>query len=564
MAVGEASQCGALRATVRGAGLWHCIAVDSYLPTSPGGAPAHISHPAADVGLACSTLEKALAKLHGSYSALQRMSAGGVIAALTGAPVTSLGLDRSGEEFWRVCGAALEHDNVPLLRVAADAEKTCGLRPGAILRAADARIIAGECMLRLEETQEGDAGDWQGHWREDSPLWTPQARAEAEAGAASPPARGWWLPAEAAVAATESCQLIHTRSLAWSSAVVAGTFDGSIADTVMQIDVSGSMPFEVWAGAHQQHSCGASPADPDSAYVGLLLGVLKQKRDADAVTVIGVSNDGRYSAADSVYCHAHVRRGPCTLYVVPQVYHAAPKGYCLEVRVSDPQRVQVRFLQRQRTKGAAASGTQKLCKFSPRSTCAVTSSRPYQVRHWRKPPFDGAGQAVRWTRQAECGAKTALVLKRAPKVVPQSSGGGVRIDVRVIGGRELVSGSGSILSPYVEVKLVRAGADGEWHSRCDTIDRTRYCVGTAAPRWDQTMHFADVSSADYLFLKCFDRDLFRQEELGEILLSLQEFIEILRPGGSASVNWYPLQGRTSQGEIHLSVSMPQGEDSDAQ
>lgn len=77
--------------------------------------------------------------------------------------------------------------------------------------------------------------------------------------------------------------------------------------------------------------------------------------------------------------------------------------------------------------------------------------------------------------------------------------------------------------------MVSLDEKGEWRSRPDTLHRTRYCIDTDQPEWDEPLRLTAVQKEDYLFLKCFDRDLFRQEELGELLLCLGKFLAVLAP-----------------------------------
>jgi len=129
-----------------------------------------------------SLLEKAYAKLRGSYAAIQKGSASAALSDLLGCPVfvrPSNGLTE--EEAAVLIDAIMRHDrldHVMCCRALRTVKADSGLVPDRWYGLLEARIYKGETLLRVRNTKsrQSGLGDWRGRWgNKDEEHWTKEA-----------------------------------------------------------------------------------------------------------------------------------------------------------------------------------------------------------------------------------------------------------------------------------------------------------------------------------------------------------------------------------------------------
>ena len=514
-------------------GWWQTVTVDNHFPVNVSGEPMYAHCSTSSEQRWPSAVEKALAKLAGCYAALHAQDTASVFSAITGAVASRTALAPTDDALVWECCAAASADRPVILTARTDVMSGSGLGAGRAYAVVEARELGAVRIVRIKPLS---AGKWRGDWAPMSKTWT----SELSVACGADPSDGtqWISTADAARVFASSTEL----DLRWADATsvsVAGYFEAGVPDTLMQITYDGAAT-DVLVSLHQRTPAGHPSVDPDAHHAGLAAAMLHQRSKDNSYGILGMTNGGAYVADKRVAAVMPLRRGAS--FLVPQAFHAVDKAFVLCMRVHDHSKLSIKFVQRQ--KAGAASGRSfplTITGLTAKSVLGVQGSRPYQTAR-RAAVANGAGSAVRWPRAAGgspgpaeelCAALVRRTVPRAPAVRAE---GCTPLEVVVVAGKGLHATAQP--SCYCEVKLVQLNDAGEWLSLSGTLRRTRYVPETAAPTWGESIRFGQVAQSDYVFLKCFDKDLFSQEEMGEILLSLSEFLQTLTPGGPPSINWY--------------------------
>jgi len=157
-------------------GLWERITLDEYFPCYPQGGPKYTKTAGGElyVGL----LEKAFAKIYGSYEATIEGDSGNGMTSLTGCPVRTLRFkDLSEDDLWQhlMEGAAKEED---LITVSTSLPKSrltgSGLITNHSYTILDAKVYKTQRLLEIRNPW--GSGEWEGDWGDVSSLWTEDAK----------------------------------------------------------------------------------------------------------------------------------------------------------------------------------------------------------------------------------------------------------------------------------------------------------------------------------------------------------------------------------------------------
>ncbi|KAJ9438883.1 Calpain-D [Diplonema papillatum] len=544
------------RMLLKHSGWWHAVTVDNCFPVNVSGEPL-CAHTGGSTGQKWPIfVEKGLAKLKGGYSALHGMTTAEAICSIAGYSCSESDVDVSdGEALWSRIVASKKAGAFVLLTVGAQAPRM----PTTMTEGSHAVVVnARETTAgRLLQVKPLGTGKWQGNWSPLASNWTSEVSVECQ----NDPSDGTqWMAVDDVSSLIAGVTLLDPRWEDATTTSVAGFFESGTPDTILHITYDGP-PVDIQITLSQRDPTGLPSVDPDSLCTGLMVGLLHQNKEGDPFNLLALSGEGVYIAGKEVTVTAPLRKG--SSFVCPQAFHPVDKSFVVSVKAHDTSRLSVRFHQRQRASGSAKHCfPQPLAAFNPRSALPVQGSRPYQVVR-PNAINTGAGACVRYQRTTSNFDDTMVVSVRRPPTSAVKPGaapkadGAVPLEVVVVSGKNLQAGrEGSKPACYCEVKLVQMNAAGEWLSLSGTLRRTRYVLDTTGPTWGEPIDYSAVAPSDYLFLKCFDRDLFSQDEMGEVLLSLAEFIQNLVPGGPPSINWYPLQGSGATGTVQLSISIP--------
>eukprot|EP00047_Mylnosiga_fluctuans_P009313 m.10827 g.10827 ORF g.10827 m.10827 type:complete len:930 (-) comp2562_c0_seq1:53-2842(-) len=166
-------------------GIWRYVRVDDYFPCKPGGAP--IFSKSHNDEMWVLLIEKAFAKVSGSYAALRGGYAYEALIDLTGCPTTRHDVhELSLDALWDLLSEHNEKDNVLSCSVPGEDKwsQTSGVPlggPGLVSGHAytliDAKLLSNGTRLLLLRNPWGRF-EWKGAWGDNSELWTPALKKE--------------------------------------------------------------------------------------------------------------------------------------------------------------------------------------------------------------------------------------------------------------------------------------------------------------------------------------------------------------------------------------------------
>ncbi|CDO98425.1 unnamed protein product [Coffea canephora] len=88
------------------------------------------------------------------------------------------------------------------------------------------------------------------------------------------------------------------------------------------------------------------------------------------------------------------------------------------------------------------------------------------------------------------------------------------------------------------------------------IRRTRTVPHTSDPTWNQKFEFDEIGDGEYLKIKCYTEETFREESIGGARVNMEGLVE-----GSARDVWIPLE-KVNSGELHLHIEAVRVEDNE--
>lgn len=111
---------------------------------------------------------------------------------------------------------------------------------------------------------------------------------------------------------------------------------------------------------------------------------------------------------------------------------------------------------------------------------------------------------------------------------------GRKIYVTVVEGKELLEKDRSGKS-YVKLQYGK------------TIQRTRSATNASQPTWNQKFEYEEISDGEYLKIKCFNEDIFGDENIGNARVNLEGLVD-----GEVRDVWIPLE-KVNKGEVRLQI-----------
>jgi len=296
--------CGAYRVTINKGGWWRVVIVDDYLPCV-GMRPCFAKNREDPGELWVSLIEKAYAKLSGSYAAVSGGDSLLALMDLTGYPISRFdevwtvaakdprgqasavlfqAIKRYDDEGFLIGVNTPGRDNKAYMGDSAGAGNSAefekkyadaGLGMGHAYTVIKAREFPDEGFRLLQiRNPWGDGVEWTGRWHDDDPLWE-QYPHVAEACAFAKAADGtFWMDWEEVLQYFDGGGTCFTK-LNWHDYRVAGAFKDSIPTTTLEVTVS--RPTKAFICLSQADPRGLPDGHPDKDYAAMLMSVTKAK-----------------------------------------------------------------------------------------------------------------------------------------------------------------------------------------------------------------------------------------------------------------------------------------------
>ena len=345
-------EVGVYRVIVCKNGWWQTVVVDDYLPTQSG-KPCFARNREEPNELWVSLLEKAYAKLHGSYTAIKSGDAPHALADILGAPYVKLAALpewQDKEKMFYLLKAADERDdlmtlstpsksNIPAPNLASVAKtyEDLGLAIDHAYSLLQVKEAQGNklCMIR---NPWGNEKEWNGAWSDDSQLWTPSMKAAL--GFAKADDGTFWMSWADVVKYFNSGSLSYPLRQ-WPQLRVAANFDEGTPDLMISITVRETV--EIFAGCHQRDPRGLPTGDRDLQYCGLLLAILSQPKPGSNTTsceLVAQTNGGTYSTMRDAFVRVTLPANPVPYIIMTQCFEAVSKSFSMSLLVSSPQAIE--------------------------------------------------------------------------------------------------------------------------------------------------------------------------------------------------------------------------------
>jgi len=554
---GQDPDLGLYRVSICKNGWWQTVIVDDFLPCS-GPKPAFARNREEPHELWVSLVEKAYAKVHGSFAAIQTGGNAPALGDLTGCPYKLMEFkgegatsfdelhDNDQREFLQVLGTPGKNvmycaNPTPDQKALWDKYQAVGLICEHSYSLISVKLTSKGDKLCFIRNPWGNDQEWKGKWSDDDTAsWTDDIKREV--GFEASEDGSFWM------AYDDVCKWFDTISICychgtWDQVRVAGNFDKGCSDLVLEVEAKGDC--RIWWGLHQKDTRGCKPGTPDEHYVGMNLFVVSQgKKDKMSAKV----NTG--TKLRDVYSEAKLEKGQKVFMLGQPKDASVSKSFVYSLLVEEKDNVTISF------RTAAGKRYEKAGDFNP------ADWKKTQAQYQIKGQFSTNGSVT--TRQGDNvsfvgAAEEALKRERdnfkicidADRKKPSLSASAkqlLHLEVGVLAGRGLAAKDDTGKSdPYCEVKL-RSYVDGKIQGshRYPQKQVTTVQDQTLEPKWGQTFTY-HAAGNDAIRVQCYDKDEVGKEALGYVELLFSDIG--IKPGASEVKAWYPVKGDPTDGEV---------------
>eukprot|EP01059_Diplonema_ambulator_P010472 TRINITY_DN20512_c0_g1_i1.p1 TRINITY_DN20512_c0_g1~~TRINITY_DN20512_c0_g1_i1.p1 ORF type:complete len:963 (+),score=348.14 TRINITY_DN20512_c0_g1_i1:66-2954(+) len=561
---------GIYRATLCKNGWWHTIVMDSYLPSN-GSLPCFAKNREEPNELWVALLEKAYAKLHGSYASIRAGSGGMALADLTGCPYELFDDSKMTPELFATLEENDRNDYIQMLgtpgkdtsdyaggaatQSAADMSKkyeAVGLACGHAYSLITVKEYKGNqlCMIR---NPWGNDKEWNGDWSDKSKKWTDDIKK----------AVGWYDGDDGTfwMCWKDVCKWFTSASVcyvngAWDQIRVAATYVKGVADLALKLEVKKDS--QAWVGVHQRDSRGFKKGAEGTKYIPVQLNIM----ESDGKDGLKVVVSPPFKPSRDQNHQVSFQKGK-TYYVFAQSSDDSERSFVYSMHCEMSEFADVRFL----TPGKDAK------KYNPVTTFAPVNYEPTEAIYQIKGIFSTNSSVVERQGAAIDFSNSKRVLSAKEKQIKKNPSGSYKglaqyisfpLEVTALCGRGLPAMDDNGLSdPYLEFKL-RSMKNGKiMNSHVKPQSQVTPAIDqTLTPKWNSKHPFS-CSGDDVLHVTCYDKDTKGKDYMGEFYVVLGEMD--LTPGATPIKKTFKLTGEieespgkksSTKGEIDLAFAIP--------
>eukprot|EP01062_Namystynia_karyoxenos_P023615 TRINITY_DN1913_c0_g2_i1.p1 TRINITY_DN1913_c0_g2~~TRINITY_DN1913_c0_g2_i1.p1 ORF type:complete len:804 (+),score=249.82 TRINITY_DN1913_c0_g2_i1:146-2557(+) len=559
---GQDPDLGLYRVSICKNGWWQTVIVDDFLPCS-GPKPAYARNREEPNELWVSLVEKAYAKIHGSFGAIMSGGSAPALGDLTGCPYKTMEFKGEGATSF---DELLSNDEHEFLQVLGTPGRNIMYLPEASVKPDEKALwdkyqaVGLVCehsysLISVKKTKKGDQlcfirnpwgneEEWKGKWNDnDTENWTDEVKAEV--GFQALDDGSFWMAYEDVVQWFNTISVCYCHGT-WDQVRCAGNFESGCSDLVLQVECKA--PCRVWWGLHQKDIRGCKPGTPDAAYTGMNLFVVTPGKEGKMKALVNTGTQKR-----DVYQEAALKAGQ-TAFMIGQPKDAAvTKSFVYSLLIEEKDNVVVTFRTASKKRYEKAqefdAGDWKPTEAVYQIKGQFSTNGTVTQRQGKAVSFAGAAEEALLKERAQF--EQSVDADRKKGKLAKEATTKLEIEVGVLKGRKLAAKDDTGKSdPYCEVKL-RAFEGGKvlGSHRSPQKQVTSVKQQTLEPEWNEKVKFLSTAG-DAVRVQCFDKDEVGKEALGYVDLVLPELIKKgLKAGGPEVTDWYPVVGEACDGEV---------------
>ncbi|KAJ9442418.1 Calpain-type cysteine protease DEK1 [Diplonema papillatum] len=555
---GQDPDLGLYRVSLCKNGWWQTVIVDDFLPCS-GPKPAFARNRDEPHELWVSLIEKAYAKVHGSFAAIMSGGAAPALGDLTGCPYKTFDFEGEGATSF---DQLLLNDEHEFLQVLGTPGKNIMYVPESAVTAEQKKLwdeyqaVGLICehsysLITVKKTSKGDElcmirnpwgndKEWTGKWSDSDKSWTPELKKEC--GFVASDDGTFWMSYADVKKFFNSIAINYCHGT-WDQVRCAGNFEKGSSDLVVALDCKKDC--RVWFGLHQKDSRGCKPGTADATYVGMNMFVVKGGAKASVLVSTGTQKR-------DVYQEATLKAGGTYFMLGQPKDDKLTKSFVYSMLIEEKDNVSVSF----RTGKGKRYGNAK--EFNEGDWSATEAQ--YQIKgqfSTNSTVVTRQGKVVTFDGASELGLKTeqsnfvlTIAADRKKKDMSAEAKTMLTLSVTVSKGRKLAAKDDSGFSdPYCEVKL-RGYENGRvlGSHRHPQKQVTSVKVQTLNPEWNETFSYV-ATATDVIRVHCFDKDEVGKEALGRVDVLIPDLLTKGLKVGSSVKDWYPVVGDPQDGKV---------------
>ena len=517
---GQDPDLGLYRVSICKNGWWQTVIVDDFLPCS-GPKPAFARNRDEPNELWVSLIEKAYAKIHGSFAAIMSGGSAPALGDLTGCPYKTFEfegdsstsfkqlLENDMHEFLQVLGTPgknimylSEKQITPEMQKEWDKYQAVGLICEHSYSLLEVKLTStGDELCKIRNPW-GNDKEWTGKWSDDDKAWTPKLKAECGFEAADD---GTFWMAFADVKKYFTSIAINYCHGTWDQVRCAGNWEKGCPDLCLEIKVKKNC--RVWFGLHQKDIRGIKPSTPpssDEEYSSMTLCVAEQgKKGPKQLLSLGTRKR-------DVYDEKTLEKDKTYHFYAHSKDEKLSKSFVMSMLIEEKDFLDVSFLT---AKGKRYASPKELVVGDWSNTEAqyqikgqFSTNSSVVTRQGKAVTFEGAADLGLRTEQSNF--KLTIAADRKKADVDAADKIMYELAITVKAGKGLAAKDDNGFSdPYCEVKLrgydkVNKRVLGSHRHPQKQVTTVK--EATLNPEWNETFNYI-AASTDAIRVHCFDK-----------------------------------------------------------